>query len=119
MPNNVIWIVTDETPLPKGNAGGRIGEDTGNPYDQPEDTSPRRGFPVSVEKLKQEMKTFVQEMGGLLAEAKSSAAEVGGMTLDEIELSVEVNGEGQVSLFGMGGKAGGKGSMTLKFKATP
>ena len=39
-----------------------------------------------------------------------------GMQLDEIELSVEINSEGKVSLFGIGGKAGGKGAMTLKFK---
>ena len=38
------------------------------------------------------------------------------MCLDEVELSVEINGEGQVSLFGVGGKAGGKGGMTFKFK---
>jgi hypothetical protein len=39
------------------------------------------------------------------------------MELDEIELSVEVNGEGQLSLLGTGGKAGAKGAMTLKVKA--
>ena len=38
------------------------------------------------------------------------------MRLDEIELSVEINGEGQVSLFGTGGKVGGKGAINLKFK---
>jgi hypothetical protein len=122
MQNDVIWIVTDETPMAKGSIGGRTGEDTGNPYDQPEDPSPaqsRRGFPVPVGQLEQQMKEFVEAMGRVLAQAKTSAKEVGGMALDEIELSVEVNGEGQVSLFGMGGKAGGKGSMTLKFKAKP
>jgi hypothetical protein len=38
------------------------------------------------------------------------------MELDEIELSVEVNGEGQLSLLGSGSKLGGKGAITLKFK---
>ncbi len=119
MQNDVIWIVTDDTPVAKGIAGERDGRDTGNPYDDAEErfAATRRGFPVKAEKLEQEMREFVQVMGRVLAQAKDSAQEVGGMTLDEIELSVEVNGEGQVSLFGMGGKVGGKGAMKLKFKA--
>ena len=39
-----------------------------------------------------------------------------GLELDEVELAVEVNGEGKVSILGTGGKAGGKGGITLKFK---
>jgi hypothetical protein len=118
MSNDVIWIVTDETPEePK--RGARDGGALRNPYDDEDGTRPvmnRRGKPVTAEKLKKEMSEFVQVMGQVLNEAKASAKEVGGMELDEIELSVEVNGEGQVSLFGMGGKVGGKGAMTLKFK---
>ena len=38
------------------------------------------------------------------------------MELDEIELSVEVNCEGQLSLLGSGTKVGGSGAMTLHFK---
>lgn len=34
----------------------------------------------------------------------------------ELELSVEVNGEGQLSLLGSGTKVGGSGALTLKFK---
>jgi hypothetical protein len=120
MQNDVIWIVTDETPVARGISGERDGRDTGNPYDDAatrDGTTSRRGVPVRAERLEQEMKAFVQVMGRVLAQAKDSAQDVGGMTLDEIELSVEVNGEGQVSLFGMGGKAGGKGAMKLKFKA--
>ncbi len=118
MENDVIWIVTDETPAAKGISGEKDGADTGNPYDQPSAAvALRRGIPVRAERLEQEMREFVQVMGRVLQQAKISARAVGGMELEEIELSVEVNGEGQVSLFGMGGKAGGKGAMTLKFKA--
>ena len=38
------------------------------------------------------------------------------IALDEIELSVEINGEGKISLLGNGAKAGGKGAIKLKFK---
>ncbi|AKG22378.1 Pepco domain-containing protein [Calothrix sp. 336/3] len=69
---------------------------------------------VEVTKLKQEMRGFLQAMREMLDEAEQPA---GKMQLDEVELSVEINGEGQISLFGLGGgKAGGKGGMTFKFK---
>jgi hypothetical protein len=35
--------------------------------------------------------------------------------LEEIELTVEVNAEGQLGILGNGGKAGGKGGIKLKF----
>jgi hypothetical protein len=35
--------------------------------------------------------------------------------LEEIELTVEVNAEGQLGILGSGGKAGGKGGIKLKF----
>nr|WP_281257084.1 hypothetical protein [Calothrix elsteri] len=41
------------------------------------------------------------------------------MQLDEIELTVEINGEGQVKLLGNGIKAGGKGGIKLTFKRKP
>jgi hypothetical protein len=69
---------------------------------------------VEVSKIKQEMKGFLQAMREMLDEAEEPNSK---MQLDEVELSVEINGEGQVSLFGIGGgKAGGKGAMTFKFK---
>jgi hypothetical protein len=120
MQNDVIWIVTDETPVSKGVPGERDGRDTGNPYDEhePKTLQPsRRGVPVRADRLAQEMRDFVGVMGRVLSEAKASAKDLGGMELEEIELSVEVNTEGQVSLFGMGGKVGGKGAMKLKFTA--
>ena len=40
--------------------------------------------------------------------------ETSNVQLKEIELSVEINGEGQVTLFGIGGKAGSKGAIKLK-----
>ncbi|MBD2359228.1 hypothetical protein H6G41_32375 [Tolypothrix sp. FACHB-123] len=68
---------------------------------------------VEVSELKQEMKGFLQAMQEMLDEAEEPSSK---MQLDEVELSVEINGEGKVSLFGLGGKAGGKGAMTFKFK---
>ena len=69
---------------------------------------------VEVTKIKEEMKGFLQAMREMLDEAEEPNSK---MQLDEVQLSVEINGEGQISLFGIGGgKAGGKGAMTFKFK---
>ena len=115
-----IWIITEETSSDSTPVGARDGgRDTGGLIGQPRQPLPspevsgRRGVPVSAEKLKQKMAEFVAVMGEVLTYAQQQQS---GMQLDEIELSVEVNGEGEVSLFGTGGKVGGKGTMTLKFK---
>ena len=120
MANDVIWIVTDEPPAVIIHDDSRDGQDTGNPYDEPDRTirtDQRRGTPVAAEKLEQGMMEFVQIMGRILQHTQQSTSKLAGMELDEIELLVEVNSEGQLSLLGMGGKAGAKGAMTLKFKA--
>ena len=113
-----IWIITREThtrEIPSGardssrDTGGRLGSET---PEVPEVVVTDRQ-PVEVDKLKREMRGFLQAMREMLDEAEPPDAK---MRLDEVELSVEINGEGQVSLFGVGGKAGGKGGMTFKFK---
>jgi hypothetical protein len=122
MATDVIWIVTDETPETAVPTGQKNAQDTGNPYADLEENltvrPQRRGVPVAAAKLEQGMSEFVEIIGRVLSHTRESTKELAGMTLDEIELSVEVNGEGQLSLLGMGGKAGAKGAMTLKFKAT-
>lgn len=128
-----IWIITEEvmeTSTTKqkevvtrdgsrrgGDTGGRLGGKTTQEeiiiqQQQGQLVITRRK--VEVTKLKQEMRGFLQAMREMLDEAEAPNAK---MQLDEVELSVEVNGEGQISLFGLGGgKAGGKGAMTFKFK---
>ncbi|MGK7895174.1 MAG: hypothetical protein AB4372_16515 [Xenococcus sp. (in: cyanobacteria)] len=117
-----IWIITGETQTPKtsserDNATRGITRDTGGilgaePAEVTENSESERQ-PVEVDKLKREMKGFLQAMREMLDEADPPDSK---MQLDEVELSVEINGEGQVSLFGCGGKAGGKGGMTFNFK---
>ncbi len=113
-----IWIITGETYSQEAKTGARDSkEDTGgvlgsNTSVSLETVSTNRK-PVEVEKLKREMKGFLQAMREMLDEADPPDSK---MCLDEVTLSVEINGEGQISLFGVGGKAGGKGGMTFKFK---
>ncbi|NER97880.1 MAG: hypothetical protein F6J86_29220 [Symploca sp. SIO1B1] len=119
---DTIWIITEASEIsvveePTGAKDG-IGDTGGLLHQTQQPTSktpvsPRRGVPVSAQKLKQEMAKFVQSIGDVLSQVEQIDT---GMQLDEIDLSVEINSEGKVSLFGVGGKAGGKGAMTLKFK---
>jgi hypothetical protein len=114
MADDVIWIVADEPVQGIVPDGARDEAVRGNPF-QPSPGQPHR-VAVRAEQLEQGVTAFLQVMGRVLRQAKQNAVELGEMELDEIELSVEVNGEGQLSLLGSGGKMGGKGAMTLKFK---
>jgi hypothetical protein len=126
-----IWIITEETAetlsttsetfrntgaRSSGDRGGLLGVETTEEIvvSRKKDEIVITRHKVEVTKLKQEMKGFLQAMREMLDEADQPDSK---MQLDEVELSVEVNGEGQISLFGIGGgKAGGKGAMTFKFK---
>lgn len=72
----------------------------------------RRG-PVKIPfaQLRTRMRQFVADMGDLLVDV--SMRNPTGLELDEVELSVEIGGKGEILLLG---KAEGKGALTLKFK---
>ena len=134
-----IWIITEEvveTPIQESHKeretvtrdgsrnskdiGGRLGGSPQQEVDEEIVIRKKEGKvvvtkrPVKVTKLQQEMRGFLQAMQEMLDEAEQPKSK---MQLDEVELSVEINGEGQFCLFGIGGgKAGGKGAMTFKFK---
>lgn len=112
MADDFIYVLTDVRPT-----GGRDSGTLPNPYGNPTPAPTNSpGIPVSAQKLEQGMADFLQTMGRVIKNAQARATELGNMELDEIELSVEVNGEGQLSLLGSGTKVGGSGAMTLHFK---
>lgn len=121
MSEDFIWLVTYDTPEQQTTTGARSGT-TSNPFDEEQQTEAvdKKRVPIKAEKLQAEMAAFLLVIGKVFNEAEQQAIQsVDGsskMQLDEIELSVEVNAEGQVSLLGSGGKVGGKGAITLKFK---
>ena len=123
MSDNVIWIITEPPnppTVPPPIPGTSRGDQRLNPFGEslaPTSNQRQYAIPVQVDKLEQNMTTFLSNMGRVLNRARQSASEVAGMELEEIELSVEINGEGQVNLLGSGVKASSKGAMTLKFKA--
>lgn len=125
-----LWIITEEiaeTSTTKevasvsgsrggGDIGGLLGSNTTEEQiiiSKEKDKVVITRRKVQVTKLKQEMRGFIQAMRECLDEAEEPDSKI---RLDEVEVCVEVNGEGQLSLLGTGGKVGGKGSLTFKFK---
>ena len=113
-----IWIIAESTSDDAEIDGGKGGNDTGASYGEsvPQPTS-RRRTRVRAEDLKHEMSAFLEVVEEAFDQTQVQAEnKKAPMRLDEIELSVEISGEGKISLLGTGGKAGGKGAIKLKFK---
>jgi len=70
---------------------------------------------LPVAQLEQNMTQFLRLIGRLFKQVDQEIGSESGMKLDEVELSVEISGEGEVKLVA-GGKAAGKGAIKLKFK---
>lgn len=104
MSEETIWIVTDDT--------AQI-SDNQRSY---REVSQERTVKVPISELEQKMSRFLQSVGRLFRQAEQQTIRSSGIELDEIELSVEINGEGEIKLIGTGGKAGAKGAIKLKFK---
>ncbi|MFQ3615895.1 MAG: hypothetical protein SNJ57_05145 [Cyanobacteriota bacterium] len=116
---DVIWVITETSASPNAQADGQRGGWGNNPFGEPGFAGRTQRTPVSTDALEQNMSSFLSRMGRVLSQARQSAAEVAGMELEEIVLSVEVSGEGQVNLLGTGGRLGTSGGITLTFRAKP
>jgi hypothetical protein len=68
---------------------------------------------VSAPDLQENLKKFLTAMGSVL---EGQEEKIGGFHVEELEIEVEVSAEGEVRLFGTGGKIGGKGSLTLRLR---
>ena len=114
MSNSELWIVVEE-PIEDSTEGSRESTiDTGGGWDVPEKLTnvfKQRRVSVDAAVLKSQMNGLLQVVGDIFEQAEEQT----GMQLNEVTLSVEINGEGQVSLVGTGGKLGNKGGITLKF----
>ena len=75
----------------------------------------KKRVPLDAAALKAQMAGLLKVVGDLFDQAEEQT----GMRLNEVELSVEINAEGQVSLVGTGGSVANKGGITLKFARPP
>ena len=115
--SDVIWIITDEIPetITSSQAdGSKSSVDIGPVLSSPKEKQPiQKRYQISVEQLKQEIRGFVLAIEKCLDEADSVNNKI---KLDEVEVAVEINAEGKLSIFGLGAKTGAKSSLTFKFK---
>lgn len=119
MTEESIWIITETEPeeATQGGKGASSATST-NPYNRAKEQAARAvgSARVSADKLEAKMSEFLRVIGRVFKNAEQKANLTSGFCLEEIQLSVEVNGEGEVKLIGTGAKAGAKGAITLKFK---
>lgn len=110
MTEDYIVIVTDETdeiPVPTEGQRG-WGEEVRKRI------SSLKEVRLSVAQLEQNMAQFLHLIGRLFKQVDQEIGSESDMKLDEVELSVEIGGEGEVKLVA-GGKATGKGAIKMKF----
>jgi hypothetical protein len=113
-----LWFVTgiEETETVEVAEGGRSSEDVGGGFgsgvvQQARKTLTQR-VRVDAEELKREIGNLLVVVGDVFDQATSET----GLSLEEVELSIEVSSEGQISILGSGGKIGGTGGIKLSFK---
>lgn len=73
----------------------------------------RKRITLDARLLRDQMSGLLSVVGDLF----DQAAQQPHMKLEELELSVEIDGEGQVNLVGNGARLGNSGGITLKFTA--
>ena len=117
----LIFIVDDTSSSETRDAdtisGARNGRSIGGSFSKKVDAlteaiGKRVSLPTA--KLKEQIGRLVKDLTEVFDHADQEAN--GKITLNEVELTVEVNTEGQLGILGSGGKVGGKGGITLKFK---
>lgn len=114
-----LWIVTEveTTETTEVVRGERSGEDRGGGFGPPRVTEQvktivRQRVPLDAVALKNQMNGLLQVVSDVFDQASQQSE----LQLDEVELSVEINAQGQVSIMGNGGSLSDKGSIKLKFK---
>jgi hypothetical protein len=113
-----LWLVTEveTTETKEVVRGERGGVDRGGGF-PPQVTEQvrtivRQRVPLDAVALKSQMNGLLQVVSDVFDQANYQA----GLQLDEVELSVEINAQGQVSILGSGGSLSDKGAIKLKFK---
>ncbi|WP_448573547.1 Pepco domain-containing protein [Trichothermofontia sp.] len=114
-----LWIVAETEAAIENTTeieGRRSGEDTGSRFGSgtvatAKTLATRKRVALDAQALNVQMENMIAIVNDLFSQADTTT----GLRLDEVELSVEINAEGQISLVGNGGKLGNSGGITLKF----
>jgi uncharacterized membrane protein len=114
-----LWLITEVeiTETTEVVRGERDSKDVGGGFEPPRVTEQvkkivRQRVPLDAVALKTQMNGLLQVVGQVFDQASQQT----GLQLDEVELSVEINIQGQVSILGSGASLSDKGAIKLKFK---
>jgi hypothetical protein len=113
-----LWFVTEvaATETVEVTEGGRSSEDVGGGFGSSLVQQTRKSLSqrvqINADDLKREIGNLLAVVGDVFDQARSEV----GLSLEEVELSIEVSSEGQISILGSGGKIGGTGGIKLSFK---
>ncbi|MDV3351415.1 hypothetical protein QGP82_22115 [Leptothoe sp. LEGE 181152] len=119
-PQLYIIAAVEETEAVIPIEGERNSTDTGGGWGEAPKRGPvevitqkfqRKRVPLDAQALKTQMQGMLAVVNDLFDQATTDTS----LQLNEVELSVEINAEGQLSLVGNGGKLGNSGGITLKF----
>lgn len=117
-----VWVTVEtdeaveETPVMRGERGG---EDTGGGWGKETVTkaiqrvTSRKRVTLDARMLQQQMMGLLVVVGDLFEQASQQPQ----MQLEELQLSVEIDGEGKVNLVGNGATLGNSGGISMTFKA--
>ena len=113
MDEEFLIVITDdlETDTPDGSKGWA--SKTANAVKDKVTALKQVKLPIAD--LEKNMETFLNLVGRLFRKADQQATAESGMQLKEVELQVEISGEGEIRLVA-GGKAVAKGAITLRFE---
>ena len=105
-----IWIITDDISQ----------EQNRSPYWQrtvyPNNTAIAQACSLSTQRLEQNLTRFLKLLGGVTSRAFQKTQKQSVMELDELECSIAIDSEGEISLLATGLKTEQEGSIKLKFK---
>jgi hypothetical protein len=113
-----LWFVTEIAAAETVEVvdGGRGSEDVGGGFGSSVVQQTRKSLTqrvqISAEDLRREIGNLLAVVGEVFDQARPEA----GLSLEDVELSIEISSEGQISILGSGGKISGTGGIKLTFK---
>lgn len=110
-----LWFVT-EVETSETVEGGRGSEDVGGGFGAAAVQAVRKSLTHRVHVSTDDLKQQIGNLLAVVSDVFDQASAETGLTLEQVELSIEVSSEGKVSILGSGGKLEGKGGMKLSFR---
>lgn len=113
-----LWFVTnvETSETVKVVEGGRSSEDAGGGFGASAVEAIRKSLTQRVQISAEDLKEQISHLTAVLSDVFDQASHETALRLDEVELSIEVSSEGQISILGSGGKLEGRGGIKLSFK---